>query len=163
MFLWACGAPQSLRQVKNKFGHSLETVGRKFKEVLESVMGLAFDIVRPKDPQFCTINPKLQKTRFWPHFKDCIGATDGIHILVIVPLSEQLKYIDYHGYASQNFLAVCDFDMWCTFVATGWPTHDTRVLLDTLPTYKERFPNPPTVMYHLHSILFFKYTLYIEL
>ena len=26
MFLWTCGAPQSFRQVKNKFRHSLETI-----------------------------------------------------------------------------------------------------------------------------------------
>jgi len=37
-------------------------------------MRLAFDIVRPKDPQFRTIHPKLQEARFWPHFEDCIGA-----------------------------------------------------------------------------------------
>jgi hypothetical protein len=30
------------------------------------------------------------------------------------------------------------------FVVTGWPgsVHDTRVLLDTLVTYKDQFPKP---------------------
>ncbi|OEL21500.1 hypothetical protein BAE44_0017481, partial [Dichanthelium oligosanthes] len=41
MFLWACGAPQSFRQIKNKFYHSLETISRKFDGVLEALNGLA--------------------------------------------------------------------------------------------------------------------------
>ena len=48
IFLWACGSPQSFRQCRNKFRRSLETASRKFAEVLESIMRLAFDIVRPK-------------------------------------------------------------------------------------------------------------------
>jgi hypothetical protein len=64
IFLWTCGAPQSFRQVKNKFGHSLETIIRKFSHVLQSVMKLAFHIIRPKDPLFGQIHPRLQETRF---------------------------------------------------------------------------------------------------
>jgi len=145
MFLWACGAPQSFRQIKNKFGHSLETVSRKFTEILESITRMAHDVVRPKDPEFGTVHPRLQEARFWSHFKDCIGAIDGTHIPVTVPASEQPKYIGRHGYPSQNVMAVCDFDMQFTFVITGWPdsVHYTRVLLDTLLTYKEQFPHPP--------------------
>ncbi|XP_072148458.1 uncharacterized protein [Setaria viridis] len=151
MFLCACGAPQSFRQCKNNFHRSLETVSRKFEEVLESIMRLAVDIVRPKDPQFSTIHPKLQEARFWPHFKDCIGAIDGTHIPVTVPLADQPKYIGRHGYPSQNVMAVCDFDMRFTFAVTGWPgsVHDTRVLLDTLLTYRDQFPHPPDGKYYL--------------
>lgn len=111
MFLWACGAPQSFRQCKNNFRCSLETVSRKLEEVLESIMRLAVDIVRPKDPKFSIVHPKLQEARFWPHFKDCIGAIDGTHIPVTVPLADQPKYIGRHGYPSQNIMAVCDLDM----------------------------------------------------
>lgn len=148
MFLWALGAPQSFRQLKNKFRHSLETISRKFDEVLNAVMRLAFDIIKPKDPEFRNVHPKLQEARFWPHFKDCIGAIDGSHIPVTVPLCEQPKYIGRHGYPSQNIMAVCDFDMRFTFVVTGWPgsVHDTRVLLDTQLTYKDQFPRPPNGM-----------------
>ena len=80
MFLWVCGAPQLFRQLKNKLSHSLETTSRKFKEVFDSIMGLVFKIVKPKDPHFGTIHPKVQEARFWPHFKDCISAIDGTHI-----------------------------------------------------------------------------------
>ena len=82
---------------------------------------------------------------YWPHFKDCIGAIDGSHFPASVPATEQAKYIGRHGYASQNVMAVCDFDMRFTFVVTGWlgSVHDTRVLQDTLITYEDRFPHPP--------------------
>lgn len=152
MFLWACGAPQPFRQVRNKFKHSLETVSRKFSEVLECVNRMAADIIKPKDPHFTTTHSRIQdNSRFWPHFKDCIGAIDGTHIPVTIPLSEQPKYFGRHGYASQNVLAVCDFDMRFTFVVTGWPgsVHDTRILLDTLETYSQQFAHAPEGKYYL--------------
>jgi hypothetical protein len=84
----------------------------------------------------------LQEPRFWPHFRGCIGAIDGTHIPVYVSASEQPKYVGRYGYPSQNVIVVCDFDMRFTFVVSGWPgfVHDTRVLLDTLLTYKDEFP-----------------------
>jgi hypothetical protein len=106
---------------------------------------MSSDIIKPKDPNFIEIHPRLREARFWPHFKDCIGAIDGSHFLATVPALEQAKYIGWHGYASQNVMAVCDFDMRFTFVVTGWlgSVHDTRVLQDTLITYADRFPHPP--------------------
>ena len=46
---------------------------------------------------------------------------------------------------------VCDFDILFTFVVTGWSgsTHNTRIFLDTLITYKENFPHPPQDNYYL--------------
>jgi hypothetical protein len=41
LFLWICGAPQSLRQAENRFCRSLETCSRKFDKVLNSVNKLA--------------------------------------------------------------------------------------------------------------------------
>jgi hypothetical protein len=105
--------------VKNVFSHSTETVSRKFNEVLDSITLLAADVIKATDPQFRTVHPRLQEARFWPHFKDCIGAIDGSHIPVTVPLREQPKYIGRHGYPSQNIIVVCHFDMRFTFAVTG--------------------------------------------
>jgi hypothetical protein len=145
MFLWTVGAPQSNCTVKNVFSHSTETVSRKFNEVLDTITLLVAQVIKPKEPQFKTMHPRLQQARFWPYFKDCIGVIDGSHISITVPLSEQPKYIGQHGYASQNIMVVCDFDMLFTFVVTGWPgsAHDTRILNDTLLTYTQKFPHPP--------------------
>jgi hypothetical protein len=55
MFIWTVGAPQSNRTVKNVFSHSIETISRKFNEVLDSITLLTVDVIKPKDPQFRTI------------------------------------------------------------------------------------------------------------
>jgi hypothetical protein len=56
MVLWACGGPQSFRQLRNKFGYSLETIIRKFSEVLESLYRMSNDVIRPTDPNFTEIH-----------------------------------------------------------------------------------------------------------
>jgi hypothetical protein len=45
IFLWACGGPQSFIQIRNKFGHSLETISRKFSEVLNIVYRMSHDVL----------------------------------------------------------------------------------------------------------------------
>ena len=54
-------------------------------------------------------------------------------------------------------MAVCDFDTRFTFVVNGWPgsVHDTRILMDTLVTYKDQFPHAPEDMLScMHKRLF---------
>jgi hypothetical protein len=76
------------------------------------------DVIKPKDAHFTEIHPRLWESRFWPHFKDNIGVIDRSQFHDFVPLSMQLKYIGRHGYALQNVMVVCDFDMRYTFVVT---------------------------------------------
>jgi len=145
MFLWMCGGPQSFITAENIFKRSTETISRKFNEVLESVNLLAGDIIKPKDPQFRTVHPRVQDDRFSPHFNNCIGAIDGTHVRVVVPANEMIPHIGRHGYPTQNVMAVCDFDMRFTFVVAGWPgsAHDSRIFNDTLCRYSDAFPHPP--------------------
>jgi hypothetical protein len=122
-------------------------VSRKFSEVLNAVYRMSSDVIKPQEGHLTEIHPRLREARFWPHFKDCIGAIDGSHFPASVLSTEQPKYIGHHGYSSQNVMVVCDFNMRYTFVVIGWPgsMHDTRVLQDTLITYGDRFPHPPKV------------------
>lgn len=145
MFLWTIGAPQSFTQVKNRFARSKETISRKFNEVLESVYLLSADIVKPRDPNFTNIHPRLLGSRFYPHFNNCIGAIDGTHIPVVVPSAKVVQHVGRYGYSTQNVLAICDFDMRFTFVVAGWPgsVHDMRVFNDALRKYATQFPHPP--------------------
>ena len=85
MFLWLCGASQSMRQANNRFERSVWTCSNKFDKVLDSMMKLATNIVRPKDPEFITMHRRLQSSRFAPYFDKCIGAIDGTHVPVTVP------------------------------------------------------------------------------
>jgi len=57
--------------------------------------------------------PKIyDNPKFWPYFKDIIGAINGSHIHSVSPLNEQS--------ASQNCLFTCSFDLKFVFAYTGW-------------------------------------------
>ena len=87
----------------------------------------------------------MRENRFLPYFKEAIGAIDGSHVKVIVPLNEMVNHTNRRGYTSQNVVAICDFDMRFTFVLSGWPgsVHDRRPFNDTITTYSHVFPHPP--------------------
>lgn len=83
----------------------------------------------------------------YPHFKDCNGALDGIHIHVsLLPADEQVRNIGKIGIATQNVLAVCDFGMRFTYVATGQPgaMHGPSVLYNAINA-KQLIPTKTSV------------------
>lgn len=145
MFLYIVGAPQSVRQAEDRFERSLGTVHSMFYRVLKCVVNLAGDIIRPRDPQFTTTHPRVMNPRFYPEFKDCIGAIDGSHMPCVVPGDKFVQHLCRKGVTTQNVMAACDFDMFFTFVLAGWPgsVHDMRVFDDAMTTYKDDFPHPP--------------------
>jgi hypothetical protein len=53
-----------MRQSENRFQRSLEIISRKFDKVLEYVVKLAADIIRPRDPEFRTVHQRLTSARF---------------------------------------------------------------------------------------------------
>ncbi|CAN6348432.1 unnamed protein product [Urochloa humidicola] len=145
MFLWVVGGAQPVRQARNRLVRSLETVSRNFDRVLTSLLKLADDIIKPKDPQFSTVHPVLENPHFWPYFNDCIGAIDGTHVPVVVPKSKVVAHMCRHKYTSQNVLAICDFDVRFTFVLSGWSgsVHDMTVFKDATLRYAHKFPHLP--------------------
>ncbi|XP_004971956.1 putative nuclease HARBI1 [Setaria italica] len=152
MFLYTCAGNESNRRAQNRFKHSGETISRKFDEVLNALMAMAKDFIRPKNPNFPTVHKRIRDDkRAYPHFKDCIGALDGTHIRVALSPDEQVRYIGKTGVATQNVLAVCDFDMRFTYVSTGQPgaMHDTSVLYNALRVDEEFFPHPPQGKYYV--------------
>lgn len=156
MFLWMVGAPQSVRQAEDRFERSMATVSSMFHKVLKCLVNLAADIIKPADPEFRTMHPRLQQPRFHPYFKDCIGAIDGTHVPCVVPQDKFMQHLCRKGMTTQNVLACCDFDMRFTFVLAGWPgsAHDMRVFRDATTRFGHVFPHPPTGSYLLlvHSV-----------
>ncbi|CAM0910115.1 unnamed protein product [Alopecurus aequalis] len=144
LFLYMMGAPASNSQAADRFERSVSTVSNKFHHVLDCVDRMAGDYIRPNDPTFTEVHEKLQRPRFWPHFKDAIGAIDGTHIPVVVAGKLKVQYTNRKGYTSQNMLAICDFDMRFTFAVAGWAgsVHDTRVWTDARPRFTN-YPHPP--------------------
>jgi len=155
MFLWMLGAPQLVRQVEDTFERSLGTVHNNFEKVLQCVVKLAAYIIKPVDPDFRTIHPRLRNPRFHPFFNNCIGAIDGTHIPSMVPSNKLVQHMCRKGMTTQNMMAVCDFDIRFTFVLVGWPgsVYDMRVFTDAMTKYRHVFPHPPTGK-HLHAVPF---------
>ena len=58
--------------------------------------------------------------KFFPFFKDVLGAIDGSHLLVHPLASERARYRDRKGQTSQNLLASCTFDMQFCHILAGW-------------------------------------------
>nr|XP_048318633.1 uncharacterized protein LOC125418638 [Ziziphus jujuba var. spinosa] len=88
-------------------------------------------MVKPKS----TVPSKIREhTRFYPYFKDCIGAIDGIHIPATVKGRDVSSYRNRHGKISQNVLAACNFDLEFIYVLSGWEglAHDSKLLHDAL-------------------------------
>ncbi|XP_073047669.1 uncharacterized protein [Primulina eburnea] len=82
-----------------------------------------------------TVPEKIREsTRFYPYFKDCIGAIDGTHIPATVFERDTNSYRNRHWTISQNVLASCNFDLEFIYVLSGWEgsAHDSNVLADAL-------------------------------
>nr|XP_017228074.1 PREDICTED: putative nuclease HARBI1 [Daucus carota subsp. sativus] len=92
-----------------------------------------------------------QDSKYYPHFKDAIGAIDGTHIKCRVAESERTVYFGRKGYATQNILAVCDFNMCFTFAWAGWEggAHDSRILNEARLKPELNFPHPTENKYYL--------------
>ena len=72
-------------------------------------------------------NPK-----FWPFFKDALGALDGSHIHSAPPASERAFSRNRKGFVSQNCLFACDFSLLFVYTLTGWEgsATDARIYED---------------------------------
>lgn len=132
IYLYVVGQGASLRLTSETFRRSTETVSRAFHEILKTMNDLYLHEV--KLPTIDTPIPHhIRKSRkFWPHFKDCIGALDGSHVNAHVPTNRQGPYRNRKGQLTQNVLAVCNFNMLFTYILAGWEgtANDARVLQD---------------------------------
>ena len=139
------GHSASYRVVEKRFQHS-ETIHRQNHSVLPSVKKLSKDIIRSIDPSFRDVpNYIRDNDRYWPYFKNYIGAIDSTHIAIYVSQGEQVRFIGRKEYHTINIMAVCDFNICFTFVWADWEgsTHDTRIFMEALRTRRLNFPQPP--------------------
>nr|XP_020198761.2 protein ALP1-like [Aegilops tauschii subsp. strangulata] len=132
MFLHVVGHNQRFRVIHNTFRRSMETISRYFKQLLYAVGELRGEMIRRPSGQ---TPPKIHGSpRWYPYFKDCIGAIDGTHVTARVPRSQSAAYRRRKHYTSQNVLAAVDFDLKFTYVLAGWEgsAHDANILTDNM-------------------------------
>ncbi|KAL5804497.1 hypothetical protein ACOSQ3_031297 [Xanthoceras sorbifolium] len=117
---------------RKTFSRSHYTTSRSFNKILKALNTIAVDMM--VKPGSKLPNKYRQNTRFYPYFKDCIGAIDGTHIPAMVTGRDISSYRNRHGTISQNVLAACNFDLKFIYVLSGWEgsAHDSKVLSDTL-------------------------------
>jgi hypothetical protein len=89
------------------------------------------------------VSPYIKNNpKFFPFFKDCLGAIDGTHIACNPTAAERDANRDRKGMITQNCLAICDFEMRFLYIFSGWEGstsdstmfHDARITdLPVLP------------------------------
>jgi hypothetical protein len=108
------------RQTAERSQDSDSTVSIIIHQVSRSILtcrSLIFQPVQANSPIPVQIS---QNPKFFPFFKDCVGALDGSHIPAVVPLEEQGVFRNWKKFIRQNLLAVSNFDMTFAYALAGW-------------------------------------------
>lgn len=115
----------------------ISPIFRYFHEMLVAFSSPPFYTTYVTFPTGQHISWKIQQNpKFWPYFKDCIGAIDGSHISAFTPHHLRGSYRNRKGFLSQNCLFTCDFDLLFTYALTGWEgsASDARIWDDAQST-----------------------------
>lgn len=83
----------------------------------------------PQDPIPSEI---LNNPKFFPYFKDALGAIDGSHIAIAPPAAQRAAFRNRKGFVSQNCLFICSFNLRFMYCICGWEgsAADARVYED---------------------------------
>lgn len=148
IFMFIVGHNLRTRAVQELFRYSGETISRHFNNVLNAIMAISLDFFQP--PSSDVPSEVLEDPRFYPYFKDCIGAVDGMHIPVMVGVDEQGPFRNKNGLLSQTVLVACSFDLKFHYVLAGWEgsASDFQVLNSAL-TRRNKLPVPEGKYYLL--------------
>ncbi|KAH7858551.1 hypothetical protein Vadar_025207 [Vaccinium darrowii] len=146
-------------EIQERFQHSGETVSRQIHKILRCLKEFNYDKLQPTRSQDDP-HPYLDQRPLYAPFKGkCVGALDGTHIMVRCrKKDDDRKFFGRKGYATQNILVACDFDLTFLYASAGWEGsfHDNtifkRVVYNpsscierTIGVFKSRFP----VVYHM--------------
>ncbi|KAL5730891.1 hypothetical protein ACHQM5_003675 [Ranunculus cassubicifolius] len=126
------GHNQRNRLLQERFQHSDETISRHFNNVLDAIVALSGEFFQPADSS--TPPEILQDSRFYPYFKDCVGAIDGTHIPALINSNDKVPFINRKGVTTQSILVACSFDLQFQYVLAGWEgsATDSRILNSAL-------------------------------
>jgi hypothetical protein len=122
IYLYAVVTDLSMRKLAERFQRSTETINRVYHKVMRCFLAKELYESIIVAPTLSTpLADKIQYNfKYFPWFKDCVGAIDGTHIPVSPPEGEKAMFRDRKGNLSQNVLATCNLDMQFTDIMTGW-------------------------------------------
>ncbi|XP_040378472.1 protein ALP1-like isoform X4 [Oryza brachyantha] len=145
-FLYMLSHNASYEDLQVEFGHSSDTFHRHMKHFFNLVIPtLSKRLMKPPDPN--QVHLKIERDpRFYPYFKNCLGAIDGTHVPISISSEKAAPFRNRKGTLSQNVMIACDFDMSITFISSGWEgsATDARVLSSAM---NNGFKLPPGKFY----------------
>ncbi|CAL5405637.1 unnamed protein product [Camellia sinensis] len=145
-FLHIIGHNLRNRTIKFFYRRSGKTVSRHFHQVLKAIISLEDIFLKQPDGFNCP--PEIRNNpKYWPYFKDCVGAIDGTHFRVRVPNKDAQRYRGRKCYPTQNALAACSFDLKFTYILPGWEgsASDSRILDNALTREMDKLIVPQGV------------------
>jgi hypothetical protein len=129
-FLYMLSHNSSYEDLQITVHHNNDTfhhhINHFFKKVIPT---LSHHFLKAPDPNI--VHPKITKNpRFFPFFRNCLGAIDGTHIPIWISSKKTSPFRNRKGTLSINVTVACDFDLNITFVSNGWEgsATDWRVL-----------------------------------
>jgi hypothetical protein len=127
--LLVLGHGMKFRLIRSTYRLTLEPISRHFNEVLGAILSLSHEIIKLPDPA-----TELPEDHKWRWFPDGLGALDGTHVDVRVPLRKQGRYRNRKKAITTNVLGICDRNMKFVYVLAGWEgsASDGRVLRDAM-------------------------------
>ncbi|XP_035821208.1 uncharacterized protein [Zea mays] len=145
-FLYMLSRNASYQDLQVYFGHSNDTFHHHINHFFNKVIPvLSRRFIQPPDPN--QVHQKIQDNpRFYPFFKNCLGAIDGTHIPISISPDKHSPFRNRKGTLSINVMVACDFDLNITFVSSGWEgsATDSRVLRSAM---SKGFQVPPGKFY----------------
>ncbi|KAK8933590.1 hypothetical protein KSP39_PZI015955 [Platanthera zijinensis] len=140
LFLYILAHNKRFRDVGGTYLRSTDTICRHFSLMLRAILKLTKEYIKL---------PEARQEQRWRWFENCIGALDGTHIEVTVPVKDQGRYRNRKQAITTNVLGVCDRNMKFVYVLPGWEgsSSDSRVLRSALER-SDRF-EVPTGKYYL--------------
>ncbi|CAN1242235.1 hypothetical protein LINPERPRIM_LOCUS5275 [Linum perenne] len=145
MFLKIHAHSNSARDNAEDFQHSTATISKYFGIVLKAVISLSRVVIVP--PNMSEVPPQiLNDSKYYPYFKDCVGAIDGVHVDAIIPISKQTPF---RGRKGKYYVVDSGFAIAPRFLAPfQWYTsHFQEIRRRGGPKGREELFN------HKHSIL----------
>ncbi|MQL77973.1 hypothetical protein Taro_010377, partial [Colocasia esculenta] len=120
MFLYAVGHGVPTGALVEHFQHSSQTISHYMNKVAFALASLNEEyILQPTQVNEC--HPHISgNDRFYPYFKDSLGAIDGTHIPANVAIDDQPRFQNCKQVITQNVMAVVSFDGLFQYACVGW-------------------------------------------
>ncbi|KAF7328442.1 putative nuclease HARBI1-like protein [Mycena sanguinolenta] len=119
IFLYWMVHGSSQRELMERFQRSNDTISKYTHRVLD-VATTEFYNKYVQNPADSTPPKIANNPSYFPFFRHCRGAVDGVHVDSFALEADVVRYRDRHGNVTQNVLAACDFDMRFVYVMPGY-------------------------------------------